>query len=105
MSNKTDKISEKTQTIEKTQPNQSLSTHSFLKTLDNKKKDPQVQKVDNQPLEPAAIQANATKTPSMISKETIVNLDIEPEKELGKKIKQKERSKLRKKKQKEKKRN
>ena len=84
MSNKIDKITEKPQTTEKAQTNQSHSAHSFLKAIDNKKKEAQVQKVGNQPLEPAAIQANATKTPSMISKETIVNLDFEPEKELEK---------------------
>ena len=84
MSNKTEKISEKPQTTEKALPNQSLSTHSFLKSIDNKKKDTQGQKVDNQPLDSAAIQANPTKTPITIPKESIVNLDLKLEMELEK---------------------
>ena len=91
MSTKSDKTREKeknlekTQTNEKPQANQSHMTHSFLKGMENKKNETQTQMVETQPLGSEAIQANQTKTPGIVSKENIVELELESEKEPEKK--------------------
>ena len=75
-----DKTLEKAQTTEKPQVNQSHTTYSFLKGIENKKKEAQVQIIEKL-LEPEAFQANPTKTPIMTQRENIVNDNLENENE------------------------